>query len=501
MRKQKLVGSILTVFGMAGLLIPARAQVADQARAPFTIRRPKDGAVVREKVRVEIPKAGVPDGSFVLFTVDGQFRVATVPPKNSQVLSFVWDTKIPEDDLKLAQAMPDKYTENGYPKEGPHTIEATLYDAGGQKRAESSVNVILRNSLASPPRSPVRLAYRFRIDELLRYSYRLEGDLKTQDNEPFGQYSQIVVTADWEQTTLDILGGWATISEKFAPYCEAMIFSPTPTPMSIAGQRVFANMTTSGRMQLSSRTAKRGLFAVYYPIDLKPGPVRVGDKWNGVVKLMTDPDTGEALPFPAQHTLVGFEWQYGVECARIQSTFHGKQKILRRMAAQSDTTVDVEGERTTYFAYKLGRIIKSVDIIRGTASLPAVILGGGAPGGMGPGGGMPGGMMGPGGGMPGGMMGPGGGMPGGMMGPGGGMPGGMMGPGGGMPGGMMGPGGGMPGGMMGPGGGMPGMGPGGRPGIGPGGGMPGAGAGAIVPPPAGEPVKIKFDLTATVEIK
>src|SRR5690348_16023033 len=50
-----------------------------QNEAPFTIRRPPDGATVREKVHVLVPLASIPTGGYVAYYIDGQFRVALAP--------------------------------------------------------------------------------------------------------------------------------------------------------------------------------------------------------------------------------------------------------------------------------------------------------------------------------------------------------------------------------------------------------------------------------------
>src|SRR5579859_1655021 len=62
--------------------------------APFTIRRPPDGATVREKVVFEIPSASIPTGSSVAIYLDGNFYVA-VPgdSANGKPFRWIWDTK------------------------------------------------------------------------------------------------------------------------------------------------------------------------------------------------------------------------------------------------------------------------------------------------------------------------------------------------------------------------------------------------------------------------
>src|SRR2546425_6667276 len=100
---------LFTAAGIAAVLGSIVLPAAAQNDAPFTIRRPPDGATVREKVRVEIPLASIPDGAYVAFSIDGQFRVALTPSeeeRNAEVKAadkahrapmyyFIWDTKAP----------------------------------------------------------------------------------------------------------------------------------------------------------------------------------------------------------------------------------------------------------------------------------------------------------------------------------------------------------------------------------------------------------------------
>lgn len=61
----------------AFVLMAATAMTAGaQNTAPFTIRRPPDGATVREKVKVQIPLASIPEGGYVSIYIDGDFRGA-----------------------------------------------------------------------------------------------------------------------------------------------------------------------------------------------------------------------------------------------------------------------------------------------------------------------------------------------------------------------------------------------------------------------------------------
>src|SRR5437016_12092249 len=93
---------LFQAIGLAAMLAPAAMPACAQNDAPFTIRRPPDGSTVREKVRVEIPLASIPEGGYVAFSIDGKFRIALTPtPEEREKLKpgdpyvFVWDTKAP----------------------------------------------------------------------------------------------------------------------------------------------------------------------------------------------------------------------------------------------------------------------------------------------------------------------------------------------------------------------------------------------------------------------
>src|SRR3954452_19910817 len=94
MTNRRLTGLALCALalGCFSSLSPAHAQ------APFTIRRPKDGTTVREKLRVEIPPKSIHAGGFVAMYVDDQFVVA-LPPEDQEEgnadrpFTFIWDTK------------------------------------------------------------------------------------------------------------------------------------------------------------------------------------------------------------------------------------------------------------------------------------------------------------------------------------------------------------------------------------------------------------------------
>src|SRR5262245_49371750 len=107
--------TIRNVVPLALFALTLLGQGRANAEAPFTIRRPPDGATVREQVRIELPRASIKPGGFVAFYIDDKFHSAQAPQENSKarVFTFVWDTK--------GDAVAD----------GEHAIRAVLYEPAG----------------------------------------------------------------------------------------------------------------------------------------------------------------------------------------------------------------------------------------------------------------------------------------------------------------------------------------------------------------------------------
>ena len=103
----------IRLFACAALLGGASvAELAHAQGAPFTIRKPPDGATVREKVNIEIPRKSIGPGGFIAMYLDDKFYVAVPPDEKglNRPFSFTWDTK--------GSGITD----------GPHTVRAVLYE-------------------------------------------------------------------------------------------------------------------------------------------------------------------------------------------------------------------------------------------------------------------------------------------------------------------------------------------------------------------------------------
>ncbi len=460
------------------------------SQSPFTIRRPPDGATVREKVRIEIPRSSIHHGGFVAMYIDDKFEIAVAPAEGDELSSkpfiYVWDTK--------ESKTPD----------GLHTIRTVLFEpAGGSgdgiaatEKGSSEVKLEVANKIKNGPASL-----------LLRYHYYDGEDLKYQRESKAviaGGISDIGAADDQQLMSIssthlfdieDVRPAVSLVRNKLTSLSILTGGQETKFPASSLSNSMYQEIDPVGAVQYETGTssgleefANQGL-PVNNSLELPLLPssrVAIGQTWHTTGQRLDIP----GLP-PSQqpkvtllNKLVDLEWQNGYPTALIHQTFEANAPVKTVTFGQIGiSSPNVKYERDIYIAYKSGKLIKTsrtlsisgtttdqIGVNRGTPAAGAGMMGG------------PGGMMGGQGGMmaPPGMMGGTGGMAGGGRFGGGsqGMMGGMSGggrrgkdDGGGMGGGAMGRGG-----MMGRGGQFGGrMGGGAMMGGGRMGGYPGAG--------------------------
>lgn len=456
---------------LCGLIaVPAGAQGIE-------IARPVNGATVRETVPVRVSARDLPDDGYAVVSIDGQFRTAKVLPKSLRQPLYVWDTKA----SYTTQADPDS---KKYIADGKHTVTIAVYDANSRRLGSDTVSVRVANQISIPPSQGVRLTYRWKVDQSLRY--QRSTDLKVAGNETSGSGipDQNIQTAQvqFSRTTEDASGGAYLIRDKVLPN-GYVINRGQVQPVDAAYNLKSSYRTVNVYGQVLGRMSPLSSgdhFGFSIPV-LPARRVSKGDSWKSPVEIGLEWAASKPARLTAESRLEGFEWQNGYPTAKIRETYSGPVKFPSPpgSALPEISAPNVKFERVIYFAYNSGRLIKtdaSLDVNANLSSTQLSSLGistGGA------GGGLPGG----GGGYPGGGGFAGGGDEGalGFGGKGGGFPGG----GGGYPGGGgFGGGGGYPGG--GGGGGYPGGGGGGYPGGG--GGFSGGGGGGGVQQKA--PVKL-----------
>ncbi len=466
------------VFGCAA----ASQCIASAQGSPFTIRKPLDGAHVREKVRIEIPRASIGPGGFVAFYMDpnnadgGTFMLALAPQPseedNGQPFTYVWDTK----ETKVS--------------DGEHSIKAILYEpAAGSpvamtEKSTTEVHVTVENKIAPGPDVPTSflLRYKYREGEQLEYSRFGKSVIVGHDSamggvrsdvEMMSAKSKLLFSVEDVRFDRDAQATLALVRNKLTELSilnGGQEYTLEPTALS---NSMYQELLPEGRVHYETG-ATTGLaeftaqgLPVNNTLELPLMPtlrVSVGDNWDTPGQRLDIPGLPPILQpvVTLKNKLVDLEYQGGYPCVKIHQSFSGalgtvmgsKLKTLP-FGGMMITTPTLTYDRDIYIAYTSGTLIRTgrTLVIKGrtTASMGDTPGNAGmAPGGMRMGGsGMaPGGMRPPGSGMmggsgmaPGGMRPPGSGIPGGMS------PGGMRPPGSGMPGGMRPPGSGMPGGM------------------------------------------------------
>jgi len=154
---------------LAGAAVAGAAGIGSQARAAgLALLRPKEGATVRETVKIMVPRRSVPPNGFASLFVDGVFHVAQAPPENSsKPVAFLWDTKAKLTDPTLPE---DKRSVS----DGEHQIEVRTFSDDGKLAERAAVNVRVSNLLPIRKGQPIYLGYRFKVGDATKYAYRYD---------------------------------------------------------------------------------------------------------------------------------------------------------------------------------------------------------------------------------------------------------------------------------------------------------------------------------------
>ncbi len=351
------IGS-LTALCLAGLAL---------AQAPFTIVRPAEGAKVREKVRVLVPKNSVPEGGYVGVYVDGKFVEATILDVKGDYYEYNLDTK--------ASKIPD----------GQHKIELVLYaEAGDRARIldRSSVNVTVSNVASIPvPDEGMVLRYAWRRGSEHVYNCTVKASILTISEAQAragGRAAELPVDTDTfrllyavdnSYTDGDGLLRMQALPNRGKDYVFFKLFRTAEGDLE-EGRRyydyemhpVYMRVTNTGFEKFGAvpfyfpmegtggEPIRTDLYAVFPLPTLPTKAVKPGDPWQGRVQLGTlDLDrlheTKEiTAKVPARGEFVGVEWEMGRPCAKIRYSI--AQAMVPARAGQ-DGRQGMGGERVS----------------------------------------------------------------------------------------------------------------------------------------------------------
>lgn len=331
--------SILTLCVPAVLLaVPAHAMA-------LRILSPTPDEVVREKVAIKVPTAAIPgppavpakgatEGQLIV-DIDNRFAAA-VARQDKATTVYIWDTKGETDPA-------------GPVKDGRHEIEVSATDAFGEPYGNTDrVEVFVRNQLSNPPKK-VRLRYHFQQDEVHDYAEKVR--VRQAGVDIFTANVKIRSTVD------DMEGSGAMIREKIERD-SVENDQGQDAPFYLAGRSLNMTLFPTGavkpgyKMRLDQAKAVQPLIA--FPV----APVSVGSTWTSMLRLNPFYQQMDAVTIRAQNTLESFEWEQGFETAKIVSTFKGPALVS---VAGVPTRFQLNGKRTTWFAFRVGKIIRTKD--------------------------------------------------------------------------------------------------------------------------------------------
>lgn len=343
-----LVMLMIVVIGTQGSL---------HAQTGVQIARPLDGATVRETVRVIVPASSVPSGGYVAVMIDGKRRGALAKDVEADAFIYEWDTKglDPDNKLPLAQRQP---------REGAHTIGVQAYDSAGKLYGEiKQVEVTVKNRATElMPASGLLLRFDRKIGAQSKYRFTHTTNIRDIGGarelaDTLGQaieFIEYVVAQSTEDIRPD---GTALIRQK----------GTGPMKLGVGGAQIAGNIGPTdckaayriedgcGRTVGSIESLASGEKLVIEIPNLPVQRVRIGDSWSDLDNVFQDWTSGSNMAMTCNSTLEGLEWQGGYPCAKIKTTFTGTKKLPNSPILKD--AVPIKGERITYFAFQVGKVI------------------------------------------------------------------------------------------------------------------------------------------------
>jgi len=348
---------------VAVLMVGVTGALALAQGTPFNILRPVDGAIVRERVRIEVPRASIPQGGFIGIYINGRFQTSLAPRADDKEprLRYIWDTKVP---------IVDPATGTGEPvQDGEHTITVVLYNPDGRAidRAEVRVQVANQEGIILP-NIGTRLQYRFRLGENVNYKQRdevilLAGQTGTEiTGGVTGE--QVAYQADtfFNLFAYDIRGNNFIIRQR-ANKQQVLAYNQ---PIYTLGEEMFRAVlqfvTPVGNVvyQNVDTTNDPYVFRVMVLPVLPELRVKPGDTWTSFAPiLLPGMPVERARKVLAQSKLEGVEWEGGYPTVKIRQTYEGTLSGTLEFSNYILQNPKVKLDRTLWFAFNAGRLVRS----------------------------------------------------------------------------------------------------------------------------------------------
>ena len=356
-------------FVFAVLFGTLLAVAAGAAIVPLS---PAEGATVRETVRVAVAGTDVPEGGFVVFNVDGEFRVAVGVPKDvsggKKAYVFDWDTK-------LSTVSPGQTGEPTQVADGRHEIEVAVHDSTGALRDSGTVSVRVANKIpTTTPPSPTRLAYKFFIGQQLQYDVIAKVELLDIEGRPMLDDPVILTSASQVTVSVeDMMPGSALVRYKWQPmvsiqylgqpYPEA-VYVPTPAYRYVSTGGKVTEAGFGGR-------SKAQLFDLF--VETPGGPARPGDSWTAS-DVLNVPGVLRGAKVDLKSLFDSLEWESGHECAKIRTTLSSRFGLTIIKDRLELPESDMAGTGTAFFAYKTGKLMSVEYVLAAQTNVDSTIL-------------------------------------------------------------------------------------------------------------------------------
>lgn len=374
---------------MKRLLISALAIVVCAASfaqgGPFTIRRPLDGAKVREVVAIRVPKTSVPNGAYFGIYVNGKFLEAAMPVAEGNDFVYRLDTQ--------ARGIAD----------GETTLEVVLFQEFQDRPRiinRSSVKVTVENKASIPiPAEGVRFRYQFRPGEENKYSVTrrqtvslisralaqvggrgAEQSIETEnfrlmyavDNAyrmPNGERQGLIriqALPDKGKDTASLVLDGQTEAREY----QAHEMAPVYMRVTDTGREVFGSSPSFFGWEggVAGETSRTDLLAAIPLPTLSTDARRPGGSWSvGILMGTLDLDNRDEVArvsttLPGRGTFEGVEWRDGRPTAKIRNVLSVGARDLqnvRNLNQIDGEAVRVEVEQLFWFDLGRGRIVRS----------------------------------------------------------------------------------------------------------------------------------------------
>ena len=375
-----------------GAALPVPTPVAKEPSEvqPVVLLSPAPDAEVRGRVQLIATKRD--PGGYVIFRAGDKFLYATASP-----FQFQWDTRRVTD--------------------GPVRLDAVGYDTRAELEGQADITVTVRNAIAESEIPPQGLLLRAGlkrdagwVSQILGVS-NISGGSQVEATQLAALDDRL--TAELRQTIEDVAGDGssATIAARLESGTLRRAGQEVPLPMVKRSAR--ETLLSTGLIKpIFSRSGPARIGLGELSIGLPPTPVKLGDQWNATLVTITDLATTNVIELPARHTIEGLQWYGEQRAVRIRSTYTASQIVLslpgvalmaptpemgapyaptpyapiapRRIGSSRDDDeqeggppptappppagqpamptgiilTDVSGQRTTWFAYETGRVLR-----------------------------------------------------------------------------------------------------------------------------------------------